>query len=1208
MYGLLTVRNLYLGNKVLTKPADVLVQSYYLCSFCKFYHQEIFKSCQQLKYYSTTVKPSEINVLYSKKIKRNNEKFLEILEVTEAAAKNRRTKVKTLSAENLSQFVKPNNVTLIKNKPKKIYKRRKSTSELVEELKRFIEQEQIGELKVEKPLENEAEENIVWRKIKNNKRIMNENNYSERKINTDGNESLLKNEIENKSVNLFAFFQTCLNCKKGKEALKIFLRLEENSNSQVQISFKNVRFHNLFLKHFASKGDFNNLMKIKDLMKKYSIQLTEESYASIFECVAKLEDPEKKIDFLKEIRMEMHENEISLNDVLTRPKFVNDQYENVLKIARMFDANFTPNFQRGIMNYSCHLLSDIFVNRNFESPAKGLFELNDLKERAKKQYEIESMGEVEIKNISMNIEPTESILEARREFSNLEKAWQVEVNKAFERNLKTLKVREYDLRLTDLHPYLSVMEPEIYVNAIIKEAKNLAKSTETFSPPISYLSKQLALSLFRKYEQKIQDQLGVTDNILKCYDEYCEWYLEGGFAKNSRIKWQQLDHELRKSGKSSYIPVMQWPEEVLKGVGKFLYDIILKDLKVNITSKNGNKISVPAFYVIFRSKLKVVKDEIQPHPLLTKIYRECQLETLTFNYDILPSITPPKPWYNIEKGGYLINKSSLIRVPYNFTEHLRRIRSRPKEKMYPLFDSLNQLGSIPWRVNTAILDVAMKVFQDGGSRELCVPKSPSSLPQLLPIVNANISDEERRENAKNAIIWRKKKNEMFSLWCEALYKLSLANHYRNEIFWLPHNMDFRGRVYPIPPHLSHFGSDFSRSMLIFAQEKPLGSKGLDWLKIHTINLTGFKKSESIKNRLQYANEILDKILDSAKNPLTGEKWWTTSDEPWQTLAACMEISKAIECENPCEYLTGFPIHQDGSCNGLQHYAALGRDQVGAESVNLFPFDKPRDVYSDVVQRVEETRRLDAEKKVEIAKVLENHVQRKVIKQTIMTTVYGVTRFGAKSQITKQLKDLEDFPQEEIRAAGSYLVEQTFQTLRTMFTSAREIQDWFTECAKLICTLRKMHVEWETPLGLPIVQPYQKKDVKVTNMLKQKNAFPPNFIHSLDSTHMMLTSLHCEQAGITFMSVHDCFWTHPSTVTKMNEICRKQFIALHSEPILENLSQFLLNKFQFSEQEINQCKSAKVAETCRNFNKILSQVPSKGTYDINNIKSSTYFFS
>lgn len=56
-----------------------------------------------------------------------------------------------------------------------------------------------------------------------------------------------------------------------------------------------------------------------------------------------------------------------------------------------------------------------------------------------------------------------------------------------------------------------------------------------------------------------------------------------------------------------------------------------------------------------------------------------------------------------------------------------------------------------------------------------------------------------------------------------------------------------------------------------------------------------------------------------------------------------------------------------------------------------------------------------------------------------------------------------------------------------------------------------------------------------NVMKQRNAFPPNFIHSLDSTHMMLTSLHCEKAGITFVSVHDCFWTHPKTVHIMNKV-------------------------------------------------------------------------
>lgn len=54
-------------------------------------------------------------------------------------------------------------------------------------------------------------------------------------------------------------------------------------------------------------------------------------------------------------------------------------------------------------------------------------------------------------------------------------------------------------------------------------------------------------------------------------------------------------------------------------------------------------------------------------------------------------------------------------------------------------------------------------------------------------------------------------------------------------------------------------------------------------------------------------------------------------------------------------------------------------------------------------------------------------------------------------------------------------------------------------------------------------------------MKQKNAFPPNFIHSLDSSHMMLTSIFSEQKGITFVSVHDCYWSHPSTVHIMNQV-------------------------------------------------------------------------
>jgi len=80
-------------------------------------------------------------------------------------------------------------------------------------------------------------------------------------------------------------------------------------------------------------------------------------------------------------------------------------------------------------------------------------------------------------------------------------------------------------------------------------------------------------------------------------------------------------------------------------------------------------------------------------------------------------------------------------------------------------------------------------------------------------------------------------------------------------------------------------------------------------------------------------------------------WWAESENPWQTLACCIEISHALKLENPENFISHFPVHQDGSCNGLQHYAALGKDFAGAVSVNLTPSDIPQDVYSCVAAMV-----------------------------------------------------------------------------------------------------------------------------------------------------------------------------------------------------------------------------------------------------------------
>jgi len=100
-------------------------------------------------------------------------------------------------------------------------------------------------------------------------------------------------------------------------------------------------------------------------------------------------------------------------------------------------------------------------------------------------------------------------------------------------------------------------------------------------------------------------------------------------------------------------------------------------------------------------------------------------------------------------------------------------------------------------------------------------------------------------------------------------------------------MDFRGRVYPVPPHLNHLGSDLARSMLIFDQAQPLGVDGFSWLKLHCINLTGLKKRDSVRERLLYAEEIMPDILDSA-GPISGTL-------PWMPFEDFVRISSLSMC-------------------------------------------------------------------------------------------------------------------------------------------------------------------------------------------------------------------------------------------------------------------------------------------------------------------------
>lgn len=96
----------------------------------------------------------------------------------------------------------------------------------------------------------------------------------------------------------------------------------------------------------------------------------------------------------------------------------------------------------------------------------------------------------------------------------------------------------------------------------------------------------------------------------------------------------------------------------------------------------------------------------------------------------------------------------------------------------------------------------------------------------------------------------------------------------------------------------------------------------------------------------------------------------------------MELRDALDSPNPLEFVSTLPVHQDGTCNGLQHYAALGGDQKGAQQVNLDVADRPADVYTHVAEMVKEQLRKDIEAGNETAKKLDGKITRKVVKQTV----------------------------------------------------------------------------------------------------------------------------------------------------------------------------------------------------------------------------------
>lgn len=553
-----------------------------------------------------------------------------------------------------------------------------------------------------------------------------------------------------------------------------------------------------------------------------------------------------------------------------------------------------------------------------------------------------------------------------------------------------------------------------------------------------------------------------------------------------------------------------------------------------------------------------------------------------------PMVIPPRPWQPSAEpfeGGFLMHRVPFIRTSNQKATHLKVYDTRRVSRV------MDALGSTRWCINKRILTH----MEDAWERDLGIAELPSRTDPVVEEVPSNFSElpeEEQQElkircdNARRRLADLRSERPTFEL------KLKVARDFENaESLYFPHNIDFRGRAYPIPPHLNHIGDDVCRGLLMFANPKPLGEEGLYWLKINLANLLG-KDKLTFEDRITFIEQSKPWIIEVAKDPMSEanlSRWVNADDGPWQALARCFELADAWDSPDPKAFLSHLPVHMDGSCNGLQHYAALGRDEEGGKAVNLTPSDKPQDVYSIVLEIVKKKVADDAAKEIGPESSLEDKkrheyasrlqelglLKRKVVKQTIMTICYGVTAIGAKEQVQRQLVDMigEEVEVKKIKLLAGYLSQLVLKSIHEVFERAMKIKKWFDAASKVLNKL-EVPVQWFSPIGLACTQPYrQQKKIRINTKLqnvtlfsgregpkvdktKQRMGFPPNFVHSLDGSHMMMVAEGCRDHGINFAGVHDSFWTHACDATLMNRIIREKFLELHSKPILTELDQDL----------------------------------------------------
>jgi DNA-directed RNA polymerase len=513
-----------------------------------------------------------------------------------------------------------------------------------------------------------------------------------------------------------------------------------------------------------------------------------------------------------------------------------------------------------------------------------------------------------------------------------------------------------------------------------------------------------------------------------------------------------------------------------------------------------------------------------------------------------PMLCEPNDWSDTNKGGYLT--SELRRGD----RMIRGLRGKGCTQMLEGTSALlmlNTLQKVPYRINSSILYIANTL----SDKRISIGSFQQLEPQQPPvIIDWETASEESKKEYKAL---RTKIEDFNSTISQKNYRttecLFVANKYaKEESFWIPWSFDFRGRVYPLVTSLSPQGTDFDKSLLLFADEGPANPY---WLSFQVATTFGLDKA-SMSDRQAWAASNYDLISNIAKDPLGTTEEWSRVEEPWCFLAACIEYNDCVI--EKTRTTSGLPVSVDATCSGLQHLSALTRDLSAAQMVNVVPTPKPTDAYAVVAEKAKEF----------LPKEYHPLINRKVTKRTVMTTPYGVTMNSARGYIREELpKTFEDGTPVSLTMVTKAIYKSA---IPAVIPGPIRAMGYIQRAALEHIDNGNPFVRWVTPSGFVVYQDCRSTESErvntkllgsrvVTNVYRpwdqlevdrssHRGGSAPNLVHSLDAALLHLTFARCDKP---FTLIHDCILMRSCDLPWANVKLREVFVDMYSKPILRD---------------------------------------------------------